>query len=95
MTKTLEVYEMKKKIEILGKHVKDKVTGFKGVATSISFDLYGCIQLVITPYADKENKNGDGNWYDIGRIKILDHKRVLDIPDFGVKVKGPAEKPIK
>ncbi len=36
-------------IKFLGLQVRDEVTGFSGVVTSMSFDLYGCIQAVVTP----------------------------------------------
>ena len=36
-------------LKLLGLKVKDKVTGFTGIITSVSFDLYGCIQVIITP----------------------------------------------
>lgn len=36
-------------LAVLGLPVRDKVTGFDGVITSVSFDLYGCIQVVKTP----------------------------------------------
>ena len=39
-------------LELLGQKVEDKVTGFRGVVTTISFDLYGCIQAVyFLPFA--------------------------------------------
>lgn len=73
---------IEKHMSILGKSVKDRVTGKTGVATSIAFDLYGCIQVILTPKADKENKTGDGHWYDIRRLEITDNVPVMAIPDF-------------
>jgi len=35
----------------LGLKVKDRVTGFEGVVSTMSFDLYGCIQAAVTPAA--------------------------------------------
>lgn len=32
-----------KHIDLLGLKAEDKVTGFKGVITTLSFDLYGCV----------------------------------------------------
>ena len=43
-------------IESLGYRAKDKVTGFTGVISSISFYLYGCIQAIIAPGIDKDGK---------------------------------------
>ena len=40
---------IKSHLSILGKPVKDKVTGMKGIVSSVSFDLYGCIQVIVNP----------------------------------------------
>jgi hypothetical protein len=89
--------QVKKHIGILGMKAKDRVTGYKGVVTSVSFDLYGCIQAVITP-----EQNGaeyqSGCWFDVRRLDI-GKKRVMDVPDYTSGYiaegrKGPAEKPL-
>ena len=38
---------MQNHFELLGYKVKDSVTGFTGVVTSISFELYGCVQALV------------------------------------------------
>ena len=91
-----------KHIDLLGKTAKDRVTGFEGVVTSISFDLYGCLQAAINPPVDKEGKLPDGRWFDVNRLDVTDEKRVMPVPKFG-KVEfgatpqkhthGPADKP--
>ena len=89
---------MKKHLKLLGLTVEDKVTGFKGVATSISFDLYGCVQVIINPYADDSMRLVDSRWFDISRVVVIDSSPVMEQPNF-VKgdvadgKKGPAEKP--
>ena len=88
-----------KHIEMLGLKVEDRVTGFAGVVTCVSFDLYGCVQAVVTPpMAGKEGKQEDGRWHDVTRLKIVSETRVMDVPDFAKGYiaegsKGPAEKP--
>ena len=88
---------MNKHIELLGKKAKDSVTGQEGVVTTISFDLFGCVQAVITPAA-KDGKLLDGNWMDVTRLEILDHEPVMSLPNFSEGYvadgkKGCAEKP--
>lgn len=56
-------------VDLLGYRVRDKVTGFEGVVTSIGFDLYGCVQAVVTPPA-KDGKQEDSRWYDTHRLSI-------------------------
>lgn len=86
-------------LKVLGFRAKDKVTGFKGVITSVSFDLYGCIQAVLNPGLDKDGKFGDQAWFDIARLQIENKIPVMPCPDFGNVgspidgKKGPAEKP--
>lgn len=58
-------------MEILGKKVKDKVTGFEGIAIGITKYLYGCDVVGVTPAVDKDGKTGDTCWFDEGRIEII------------------------
>jgi hypothetical protein len=91
---------IKKHLYLLGYEVKDKVTGFTGVAESISFDLYGCIQAAIRPPMDKDGKIPDGRWFDVSRLVVKSKKPVMDVPNFewgrqAEGEQGPAEKPCK
>lgn len=86
-------------IEMLGHTFQDKVTGFKGVAESISFDLYGCVQLALKPpvlTTDKgEQTLQDGRWFDANRLRQTSKKRTMEIPTFARLQKadpGPADK---
>lgn len=81
-------------LKLLGLKVKDKVTGFSGVVTSISFDLYGCVQAIVHPGIGKDGKALECHWFDVGRLEILSKKPVMQTPTFQKKdEKGPAEKP--
>jgi len=77
----------------LGYPAKDRVTGFVGVVTSVGFDLYGCIQYVLTPPAGEKGKQEDGRWFDANRVEITSWEPVMSRPEF-VKEKGSAAKPI-
>jgi hypothetical protein len=91
--------KIREHFSILGKKVEDLVTGRAGVATGISFDLYGCVQVVLNPGLDKEDKPHETHWYDIARLRVVDDVTVMDPPDFfgdsaaAAGEKGPAEKP--
>jgi hypothetical protein len=96
-------------IDILGFTVRDKVTGFVGIATSIGFDLYGCIQVVVHPPVDdkKPTEIADGRWFDFHRLEVTSKDRVMPLPSFaGVpasnrsyrdksRLSGPADKPVR
>jgi hypothetical protein len=99
---------IKKHLDMLGMVVEDRVTGFRGVVTSVGFDLYGCIQAIVNPGLDKDGRIGDQHWFDIGRLKLADgedgEEPVMTRPDFdfdsadGKKAiaeghKGSAERP--
>ena len=84
---------VKKQLDLLGLKCEDKVTGLKGVIVSISFDLYGCVQLLVKPPIDKEGKVVEAYWFDANRIKIIGRKPVIETPNFEYD-KGPANKPI-
>ena len=91
---------MEQYLDILGKAVRDKVTKFTGVATSVSFDLYGCIQVVVTPERlASAPHHSESAWYDIGRLEVTDSTQVMPVPDFSrgqkpSREKGPAPKPM-
>ena len=52
--------EVSTHMKLLGHKVEDKVTGFKGVVSSLSFDLYGCVQAVVTPAASEDGSLSNG-----------------------------------
>jgi hypothetical protein len=82
-------------LNLLGHKCNDRVTGYTGVATSIAFDLYGCIQVILVPAADEKGKVTPGYWFDFNRLEIIEGKPVMESPEFirGVKESGPANKP--
>lgn len=83
-------------LNLLGYHVRDLVTNYTGVVTSISFDLYGCIQAVVTPAFDS---TVEPRWFDVNRLIITNGgTRAMQVPNFGsLNVakgeQGAAEKP--
>lgn len=92
---------LKPHLALLGKKVEDKITGFKGVVTTVCFDLYGCIQAAVSP-GMKPDKSGLGEalWFDVGRLTVKSDTPVMAVPSFdwsGPAVaqgqKGPAAKP--
>ena len=85
-------------IDLLGKTVKDRITSFKGVCITVSFDLFGCVQAVVKPSTlDKDGKMIDAQWFDVNRLEVTDSVRVMNIPAYAAKpaehTHGPAEKP--
>lgn len=94
MTKIVEDHR-----KILGMKAEDCVTGWKGIVTSICYDLYGCIQAIITPQVDDKSTYVEGRWFDVKRLKIIDKNIVMEVPDFhsgyvATGKKGASEKPL-
>lgn len=89
-------------VDMLGKTGKDKITGSKGIVTSVSFDLYGCIQVILNP--GKVGADGKEiacvGWIDVNRVRVVKEERVMEHPDFDVKygetksIHGSASKPV-
>ena len=79
-------------LDVLGKRVRDVITGAEGIVTSVSFDLSGCTQATINRGFDKDGKAFETHWYDINRLEILRNGRVMPLPDFEFD-KGPMDKP--
>ena len=69
-------------LSTLGRTGTDRVTGFKGVVTSVTFDLYGCIQVILTPPVKEDGTIPDGRWFDIRRISLPASPPVMEAPDF-------------
>ena len=87
---------MQKYLDILGKKVRDRVTLAEGVVTSVSYDLYGCVQVVVDRGFSKEKPDERLTmWADFKRLEVLEAKPVMEQPVFGdpgVEA-GPADKP--
>lgn len=81
MDKTTTATQAANYLELLGLTARDRVTGFKGVVESISWDLYGCIQAVVRPPVDDKGAMPDGKWIDVLRLDVdRASGRVMEIP---------------
>lgn len=83
-------------LKLLGMPVKDRVTGATGVVTSVSFDLYGCIQAIVHPGLDQDGKAREQHWFDVNRLQLAGNVAVMPAPDYAREApdnRGPAEKP--
>jgi hypothetical protein len=84
-------------IDLLGYRARDRITGVEGVVTCVTFDLYGCVQVMLHRGLDKDGKPHEQQWFDVGRLALLkDRPRVMEPPPIGTDLplcydKGPAE----
>ncbi len=73
---------IKKHLSLLGHKVQDKVSGYTGVISNISFDLYGCIQATVRPPVNDKGELSAGEWFDINRLEVLSTEPVMEQPNF-------------
>lgn len=90
---------IEKELAMLGHRVEDKVSGLKGGVTSVSFDLYGCVQDLVTLEAGGEKGMRESWWMDSKRLKRTGKTkaRVMALPPSVAgdgSVNGPAAKPV-
>ena len=95
------VININKHMNLLGLHVEDRVSGFKGIVVSVTFDLYGCIQALVHPGTDSEGMVRESSWFDVLRLAVLSEVPVMSRPEFdwepesiSAGMKGPAAKPL-
>jgi hypothetical protein len=55
----------------LGAKVKSGITGFEGIVTSRSENIYACNRYWVQPSVDKQGKKQDGMWLDEGEAVML------------------------
>lgn len=62
----------------LGDRVRDKITGFEGIATARVVYLNGCIQFCVDPGVNKEGEMMKGEYIDVSQLEVIED---LDDPD--------------
>lgn len=68
-------------LKLLGLRVKDRVTGLEGICECITYDLYGCIQAIVRPPANKDKGEvPEGRYFDVSRLDVVDPLPVMEIP---------------
>lgn len=55
----------------LGDKVRDKVTGFTGIAVSRIFWLYGCNRIGIQPPVGKDGKRPETEYFDEPQCEVV------------------------
>ncbi len=87
-------------VNLLGYKAKDKITGLEGVIASVCFDLFGCVQVILTPPKTDDGRLPDSHWFDVSRVDVTDSVPVMSRPDFVGRAahpkdydRGPTDKP--
>ena len=64
----------------LGYEVRDKITGFKGLAVAKLVFLNGCVQYSLKPKLDKDSKMVDASVFDSQQVEIIGMGIVKKVP---------------
>ena len=56
---------------LMGKEVKDMVTGYTGLVTGRSTWLFGCNQYCVVQKASESGDIKSGEWFDEGRLIVV------------------------
>ena len=89
---------MKNYLNILGHEVRDRVTGFTGIATTVGFDLYGCVQVIVSqPGVNDKGETKPGAWFDFKRLNVTTAPLAMEQPVFSPigTEQGGYEKPLR
>ena len=60
----------------LGDKVRDKVTGFEGIAVAKVEYINKCIQYCVKPKVDKDGKMPEGEYIDIDQLDVVSPESV-------------------
>jgi hypothetical protein len=91
IVRSLEIEKEKSMIK-LGQKVKDKVTGFTGIATSKVEYLNGCVQFCVKPEMVKPGEMPEGVYLDDMQLEVIgDGVAIPTEPDGGPMPDTPAE----
>lgn len=73
-----------------GDRVRDKVSGFQGIATAKHEYMNGCIRFTVDSEEMKDGKPVDGQWYDEQQLEVVNEKALEVKP---AQVGGPRGAP--
>lgn len=57
--------------ELLGKEVRDKVSGFRGTVIAITKWLYSCVRVNVMPKVKKDGTVQESQGFDIDQVEVI------------------------
>jgi len=81
-------------IAILGSRVKDRFTGFTGIAVGRTDWMFGCTRFCVESTELKDGKPVEQQWFDEQRLMVVDQEYVpagKTVPPSG----GPQHDPVR
>ena len=77
----------------LGSRVKDRITGFTGIASGRAEYQFGCAQVLITPEGLKDGQPLNAHWFDEQRVEVVEETAPVVSPASSAKSGGPQHAP--
>lgn len=65
----------------LGQKVRDRITGFIGIAIARTEWINGCIRIAVQAPVDKDGKHTDALSFDEPQVEVLDAQNILAVPE--------------
>lgn len=56
---------------LMGMEVRDKITGFRGIVTGVTFWLFGCARMCVKPKVDESGKECPEGWFDENQLEVI------------------------
>ena len=78
-----------------GDKVRERVTGFTGIITGAVSYITGCNQHLVTAKAKDENSEAKAQWYDDGRLELVEANSINKVEVQGDKDGADISAPIK
>ena len=76
----------------LGGEVRDKITGFKGIAIARTEWLYGCARIVVQPPVGKDGKCPANETFDELQLDVLKAAKIaVETPTSSERTGGPQD----
>jgi len=64
-------------MSLLGKRVKDRITGFAGIVTGQCQYISGCSQALVAPSVGADGTFKDSQWFDEQRLEGLGGEAIV------------------
>ena len=77
----------------LGSRVKDKISGFSGIAIGRTQWQWGCDRILIKPETLHEGKTIEAEWFDEPQVELVEEAKPDMIPKIADKPGGPQKDP--
>lgn len=62
-----------------GDAVRDRVTGLKGIVTSVTTYFNGCIRYTVQPQEIKDGKPVEGTFFDQGDLELVKAAKIASV----------------